>query len=222
MPVTDRECHLAERGSGIAGLELGAQAGGDGIRRQIVPVAAAGRYAPAMSRPVRAVVIGLAVGLSFLLGAILFSNDPSPARPLPSRTPEPVLASCTDTLDEGAGPFNLTRVEVITNGMLTSWSFTYDGPKPTSVQWSSVSKAAGAKHVLAFGPTGEVTQHLVRDLRTGRQQNAGVPTTFGSAEGQSSSVSMSFPAALVAPQSLRGAEAAVTVPGGRTDTCVLR
>ncbi|MEO6204977.1 MAG: hypothetical protein ABIO67_06300 [Mycobacteriales bacterium] len=175
-----------------------------------------------MTRPLRAVAIGLAVGVSTYLGTVFFSDEASPPRPLIPRTQQPVLASCTDTIDVGAGAFNLTHVEVTSNGKQTTWSFTYDGPKPTSVQWSSVSRAAGTKHVLAFGPTGELTQHFVRDLRTGRQQNSGVPSTYGSAEGQSSNVSMSFPVALAAPQSLRDAEAAVTVPGGRTDTCVLR
>lgn len=200
----------------------GRQASRAAIRLRIWLLLPVGRYAPAMSRPVQAIAVGLAVGLGSFLSAVFFSNEPSAQRPVPSRTPEPVLASCTDTLDEGAGAFNLTHVRVTTNGKQTFWSFTYDGPKPSSVQWSSVSKAAGTKHVLAFGPTGEVTQHLVRDLRTGRQRDSGVPITFSAAEGQSSYVSMAFPSALVDPPSLRGAEAALTVPGGRTDTCLLR
>ncbi len=175
-----------------------------------------------MRRPVWAMAVGLAVGLVTFLISVFFSAELGAPQPLPSRSPEPVLASCTDTLDVGAGDFDLTHVQVTSNGTRTTWSFMYDGPKLASVQWSSVSKVTGTKHLLAFGPTGELTQHHVRDLRTGRQRKSGLPTTYGSAEGQPSHVTMNFPTALVDPKSLRGAEAAVTVPGGRTDTCVLR
>lgn len=174
-----------------------------------------------MSRWVTALAAGLAAGTASFLG-YYFSDEPAAQRPLPIREPAPVLASCADTLDEGAGAFNLTHVEVTANGEQLTWTFRYDGPDPASVQWSSVDRAARVKHVLAFGPTGEVTGQFVRDLRTGRQRSSALPGTYGSSDQQPSHVTMSFPAALVDQQSLRGAEAAVTVPGGRTDTCLLR
>ena len=92
------------------------------------------------------------------------------------------------------------------------------GAEPTgSVVWSSLSRSTGKQYVVQFGPD----RQFIRDLATGREQDASFPVTYGHMEGQPSHLSMGFPAALVNARDVAGAIATLTVDGLLVDTCEL-